>query len=81
MHCVRCQGLMIGTHFLDFEGGFGEMWATSWRCVNCGHIYDPIIERNRLFRQASVLALPRCEPAEGQDDTYLGGEAFVRPAA
>jgi hypothetical protein len=71
---------MVNTHFLDFDGGFDEMWAQSWRCVNCGHVYDPVIERNRLLRSA-VLALASGEAVETQDDTFLGGEAFVRRAA
>ena len=79
MHCVRCQGLMVGTHFFDFEGGFGEMWRTSWQCVNCGHMHDAGAERNRLARQENMLVC--ATPAEQDADTYLGGEAFVRPAA
>ena len=47
MHCSRCQGLMRKDHLLDMEGGFGEMWAQSWRCVNCGAVHDAVIAQNR----------------------------------
>jgi len=54
MNCTRCQGLMIKDHFLDFEGTYGQMWTTSWRCVHCGQVYDSVIEQNvRLDRNRS----------------------------
>ena len=40
MNCSRSRGLMIEDQFLDLEGAFGEMWATSLRCVNCGCVQD-----------------------------------------
>ena len=81
MNCSRCRGLMVEGHFLDFEGGFREMWASSWRCLNCGHVYDVVIEQNRLIRAETVLVLPRSEPATQEDDIYLGPEAYIRRAA
>ena len=81
MHCNRCQGLMVKTHFLDFDGSFGEMWAQSSRCVNCGHVHDPVIARNQLLRPAPVWGLAGGELAEAQDDTYLEEETLIRPAA
>ena len=45
MHCSRCHGLMLKDHFLDMEGAFGEMWAQSWRCMNCGAVHDAVIEQ------------------------------------
>jgi hypothetical protein len=47
MTCLRCQGLMVEDHFFDFEGTYGFMWMRGWRCMNCGHAADPIIEANR----------------------------------
>ena len=61
MTCSRCHGFMVKDHFLDSQGQFREMWATSWRC--------------------RVLVHERTEPDYEEDDTYLGGEAFVRRAA
>jgi uncharacterized Zn finger protein len=63
------------------EGGFGEMWAQSWCCMNCGVVYDAVIEHNRLARQEHVLVLTSGVSETQEDETYLGGEAFIRPAA
>ena len=57
------------------------MWAQSWRCVNCGAVHDPVIEQNRLRRRETVEVLPSGEPDDQDEDTYLGGEAFIRLVA
>lgn len=51
MTCVRCLGLMIEDKFLDMESPYGQMWASSLRCVNCGHVHDSVIEQHRPARQ------------------------------
>lgn len=81
MTCSRCRGLMIEDHFVDLEGAFGEMWTTSWRCVNCGHVYDAVIEQHRLAQQEKVLVFPSGEPDYQDDEVYLESEAFIRRAA
>ncbi len=81
MTCSRCCGLMVEDHFLDFEGSYRQMWATSWRCVNCGRVHDSVIEQNRLARQEKVLALPSGEPDYEDDEVHLGAECFIRRAA
>ncbi|MEP6959164.1 MAG: hypothetical protein ABI980_10590 [Nitrospirota bacterium] len=48
---------MLEKLFLDLKGGYGEMWASIWHCVNCGHTHDPVIERNRLAQEEKVLVL------------------------
>lgn len=81
MKCSRCQGLMVESHFLDFEGGFREMWATSSRCLNCGHVYDAVIEQNRLARQEKVVMFSSSEPDYQDEEVHLGSESFHRLAA
>jgi uncharacterized Zn finger protein len=81
MNCSRCRGYMITDHFLDFEGQFREMWATSRRCLNCGHVYDAVIEQNRLARKAKVSVLVSTEPDYQDDEVHLGAEAFIKEAA
>jgi len=81
MTCVRCQGLMVEDHFLDMEGGYGEMWARSRRCMNCGYVCDPVIEHNRLARPEQVLVSSSGEPDYQDDDVHLGAEAVIRQAA
>lgn len=81
MHCSRCLGLMVEDQLLDLEGAYGEMWTTSLRCINCGRVYDSVIEQHQLACQGRVLALPRGEPDYQDDEVHLGAEAFIRLAA
>jgi hypothetical protein len=81
MNCGRCQGLMIEDLFLDFEGTYGFMWTTIRRCVNCGHVYDSMIEQNRLAQQEQVLAFPSSEPDYQDDEVHLGAESLIRVPA
>jgi uncharacterized Zn finger protein len=69
MTCIRCCGLMLEGHVLDFEGAYGQMRRTSWRCVNCGRVHDFVIEQHR---QEKVLALATGEPDYPDDDVHLG---------
>ena len=81
MTCSRCRGFMAEDHFLDFEGSYGQMWTTSWRCVNCGRVHDSTIEQNRLLRQEKVLALQSRESGYQDDEVHLGAESFIRRTA
>ena len=81
MECTRCQGLMLKDQLLDLEGGYGEMWANSWRCVNCGHAHDAVIEWNRRAHAEKVWAVPSGEPDYQEDDVHLGAAAIIRIAA
>jgi uncharacterized Zn finger protein len=81
MTCSRCSGLMLEDHFLDMEGSYGQMWTTSWRCMNCGRIHDSVIEQNQPARREKVLASPRGEPNYEDDEVHLGAESFIRRAA
>ncbi|MBS0166230.1 MAG: hypothetical protein JSR29_09120 [Nitrospira sp.] len=44
MICPRCRGLMLGETLVDMEAGYHEMWSRTWRCVNCGHRADPMMQ-------------------------------------
>ena len=81
MTCSRCRGLMVEDQFLDFEGSYRQMWTTSLRCVNCGHVHDLVFEQNRLARQEKVLAFPSSEPDYQDEEVHLGSESFIRLAA
>ena len=80
MNCSRCSGLMIEDQFLDMQSQYGQMWAHSLRCVNCGHVHDSTIEKHRLARKKQVMALPSGEP-DYQDDVHLGAESIIRRVA
>ena len=81
MKCRRCQGLMVGHHSLDMGGGYREMWAHSFRCLNCGAVYDAVIAQNGLLLQEVVSAPVSGAEDFEEEDIYLGAEAIIRPAA
>jgi len=54
MTCIRCQGCMARDHFLDLLESGGEWWMEGWRCINCGHVFDPVVERNRRLHAAAM---------------------------
>lgn len=82
MKCTRCQGLIVQTQLFDFEGAHGHLWETSSRCLNCGHVHDPVIEANRRFqRVTAVLVATADEPEYFDDEVHLGAESFLRQAA
>jgi len=81
MTCSRCSGFMLEDLFLDLQGGYEEMWARSWHCVNCGHTHDPVIERNRQAQQEKVLVVSSGGLDDQGDNIHLGSAARVRLAA
>ena len=58
MTCQRCKGCMARDHFLDLMESGGEWWPSSWRCINCGYVLDPVLEQNRRKQQVTRPAAP-----------------------
>ena len=58
MSCTRCQGLMMEEPMIDMEAGYGEMWGHSWRCFNCGHRDDAVIQHHRRRNAKPIVASP-----------------------
>lgn len=81
MSCLRCSGFMVEEHFLDFEGTYGQMWATGWRCMNCGHIHDSVIEQNQQARQKQVLSFSTGEPDRDDHEVHLMEQSTLKHAA
>lgn len=65
MQCTRCEGLMVTDHLLDMQESYGPMWMRGWRCVSCGNVVDPLIQRNRM-RQNSLGARAPVASIEAQ---------------
>jgi len=63
MTCRRCHGCMARDHFLDLQESGGEWWLEGWRCINCGHVLDPVVERNRRLHAASLAAAEAPAPS------------------
>jgi hypothetical protein len=60
MTCTRCQGCMAKDHFIDLLESANSLWMVGWRCLNCGNVFDPVMERNRLGREmAGVVSTTR----------------------
>ena len=57
MKCRRCQGCMTVDHFLDLMESGGEWWATTLRCINCGYVIDPVLEKNRQKQQTETATV------------------------
>lgn len=55
MNCTRCHGLMVGDDLIDVRESYLPMWTRSLRCISCGNIVDPTINRNRICQQAGAV--------------------------
>jgi hypothetical protein len=60
MTCTRCQGCMAKDHCIDLLESANSLWMVGWRCLNCGNVFDPVMERNRLgWEMAEVVSTTR----------------------
>ena len=64
MTCTRCQGYMAKDHFLDLMESAEDMWVAGWRCLNCGNVLDPVMERNRRQQELATVVSTVREPAQ-----------------
>jgi hypothetical protein len=55
---------MAKDHFLDLMESAEDMWLVGWRCLNCGHVLDPVMERNRLGKGLTAVVSTGREPAQ-----------------
>lgn len=81
MNCSRCQGLLVRDHFLDFDGTIGHMWASGYRCMNCGNVLDPVIEKHRLAKNQPALTPPHHELTYEEPDVHTETHAVILRAA
>ncbi len=85
MSCSRCCGLMVTDNLMDFDGTAGHMWVRVLRCMNCGHLQDPIMEQNRRNmpapRPIPVLVAVGDDADYHDDEVHLGIESIVAQAA
>lgn len=47
MECRRCRGYMVANALIDLRDDAGRIGFSTWRCISCGEIVDPVILRNR----------------------------------
>ena len=67
MKCERCEGLM--------QALFEPMWSGAWRCLNCGHATDSVMEANR--RQMRLLS----SPVEHEESAPEASQDVITPFA
>ena len=78
MTCLCCLGFMIEDQSLDLKSPYGQMWAASLRCGNCGHVHDSAIKQFHLARQEKGVARPSGEPDYQDEEVHLGAESIIR---
>ena len=75
MSCSRCCGLMVKDNLMDFDGTSGHMWMSAMRCMNCGHVHDPVnvqVGRHRARIVAEVDLRASHGSSGGIDDPARG---------
>jgi hypothetical protein len=49
MKCERCNGFVIAMSFVGGDEALGAWEYDGVKCLNCGHIADPLSMRNRAL--------------------------------
>lgn len=57
--CTRCGGLLVSDFCMDLVSGTGDLEFAARRCVQCGEVVDPVIQRNRGIGQVSMTTRER----------------------
>ncbi len=81
MSCSRCNGCMVEDYMLDMEDSSGPMWQQAWRCMNCGNVFDSVLQHNRQTQGAKPLSTTPGAPVGNGENVPLGAEAMTRLAA
>jgi len=55
--CTRCGGLMVSDFCMDLLNSTGELEFSAKRCVQCGEVLDPVIQRYREAQQEPMTVL------------------------
>jgi len=72
---------MVREHFLDFEGTYGHMWASGYRCMNCGNVHDPLIKQHRLTKAQPKLMITNVEGGHEEDELLTDVHSVIMRAA
>ena len=73
MTCTRCQGCMAKDHFLDLMESAESMWMAGWRCLNCGNVFDPVVEKNHCGQGMAAAV----STAQVPDHNRIGAQEEV----
>lgn len=47
MKCERCNGFVIAVSFVGGDDARGAWEYDGLKCLNCGHVTDPLLMKNR----------------------------------
>ena len=72
---------MARDYFLDLQESGGDWWLEGWRCINCGHVYDPVVEQNRRLHAAALAAADVQAPSTLEPVAQGGEDDLVDIAA
>jgi hypothetical protein len=57
---------MAKDHFIDLMESAESMWMAGWRCLNCGNVLDPVMERNRRGQGTAAVVLTALVPGHNR---------------
>lgn len=79
MRCNRCRGCMIRDQFLDLLDDTGQVNFIAWRCLNCGEVFDAVVQKHRTFARTAPYRSQRrwagCTPSEWPGVVPIGSES------
>lgn len=68
MSCNRCRGCMIRDLFIDLQDDTGQVTIMAWRCLNCGEVFDGVVQKHRTYGKTAPYRSQRrwasCTPSE-----------------
>lgn len=64
--CTRCGGFMVNDFCMAVLNSTGDLEVVAKRCVQCGEVVDPVIERNRRVRQEAEAIRPLGRSVQSQ---------------
>jgi hypothetical protein len=63
---------MAKDHFIDLMESAESMWMAGWRCLNCGNVLDPVVEKNRrgqgVAAAVSIVRMPGSNRIVAQEE-------------
>ncbi len=64
MTCTRCEGLMVSDDLIDLQESYHPMRLEGHRCLSCGNIVDPLIQRHRMVQNSHLYSVAASPPAK-----------------
>ncbi len=66
MKCERCNGLVIAVSFVGGDDARGAWEYDGLKCLNCGHVTDPLLMKNRRNRGILAQSVAAHQPVPGR---------------